>query len=160
TIACALHWFNPLAWLAARRLRLERELAADEAVLRSGIRASTYAADLLAIAGEAPVGTGAIGEKPIASRIAAILAEERPVTLGTKRTSALLFTTAAVAVVVGCRTTAESASLLTVVSHGLDGELQSIAGAELERTVAEWKASGGTILVMSPKGDVLAEVGG
>ncbi len=57
--ACSLHWFNPLAWLAARRLRLERELAADESVLATGMRASTYAADLLAIAGTAPL--GAIG---------------------------------------------------------------------------------------------------
>jgi hypothetical protein len=27
-LACALHWFNPLVWLCARRLRVERELAA------------------------------------------------------------------------------------------------------------------------------------
>ncbi|MEA2736550.1 MAG: hypothetical protein QOE14_3001, partial [Humisphaera sp.] len=29
----ALHWFNPLVWLAAARFRSERELACDEAVL-------------------------------------------------------------------------------------------------------------------------------
>ncbi|MGD0530081.1 MAG: M56 family metallopeptidase, partial [Polyangiaceae bacterium] len=32
-LACAVHWFDPLAWMVARRLRLERELAADDAVV-------------------------------------------------------------------------------------------------------------------------------
>src|SRR6185503_17584551 len=32
-VACALHWYNPLVWIGARRLRIERELAADDAVL-------------------------------------------------------------------------------------------------------------------------------
>jgi len=31
----AAHWFNPLVWLAFARLRAERELACDEAVLRA-----------------------------------------------------------------------------------------------------------------------------
>ena len=47
----ALHWFNPLAWFAVRRLRIEQERACDDFVLRAGIRASEYAADMLAIVG-------------------------------------------------------------------------------------------------------------
>ena len=31
----AIHWFNPLVWLAFARIRCERELACDEAVLRA-----------------------------------------------------------------------------------------------------------------------------
>lgn len=48
-ITLALHWFNPLAWIAARQLRAERERACDEAVLRLGTHPSAYAEHLLAM---------------------------------------------------------------------------------------------------------------
>lgn len=49
-VTVALHWVNPLGWLAARRLRLEREYACDDLVLGAGARASDYAHELLALA--------------------------------------------------------------------------------------------------------------
>ena len=48
--ACALHWFNPLVWLAAHRIQAERERACDDLVLASGVRPSEYAEHLLNLA--------------------------------------------------------------------------------------------------------------
>jgi beta-lactamase regulating signal transducer with metallopeptidase domain len=50
TLAVALNWFNPLAWLAQRHSRVAREQACDDAVLAAGGAASTYANLLLVAA--------------------------------------------------------------------------------------------------------------
>ncbi len=52
-LACALHWFNPLVWVAARQLRAESERACDDFVLGVGTRPSEYADHLLQIVGVA-----------------------------------------------------------------------------------------------------------
>ena len=48
----AVHWPNPLAWLAERNLRHECEQACDDAVLSAGVRPTRYAEELLEIACE------------------------------------------------------------------------------------------------------------
>ena len=73
--------------------------------------------------------------------------------LGTAAMSA-----AAIALGVACTTT--STSPRAIASHAASRDLQVLSERELDRAVNEWKATGGTILVMSPKGEVLAEAGG
>ncbi|HEY4056108.1 MAG TPA: penicillin-binding transpeptidase domain-containing protein [Kofleriaceae bacterium] len=113
-IARALHWFNPLAWFAARQLRIESELAADAAVVDSGARASSYAEHLLALATvdrDVPAGALAMADpSQIEQRIRALLAPthgaesvalSRAATTRT-RNAALLAGGAALAAFVAC----------------------------------------------------------
>jgi HEAT repeat protein/beta-lactamase regulating signal transducer with metallopeptidase domain len=57
-LACALWWFHPLVWVAARRLRAESERACDDLVLALGTRASDYAQHLLQIVSAVRVAHG------------------------------------------------------------------------------------------------------
>lgn len=50
SLACALWWFHPGAWFAARQMRLEQEHAADDRVLSAGAPARRYALSLVDLA--------------------------------------------------------------------------------------------------------------
>ena len=179
-LACAVHWFNPLAWLAARRLRLERELAADDAVLLAGARATSYAEDLLAIAGvllparAAPSGTlGMASPSQLAVRIAAVVSADRARTGPSRLQVSLLGLAMAVLVALaacasprpaeGPSSTSTSTATSTATptptptstststsTSTLDRRIQGIADEELDRAMGEWKAASGVVLVLDP----------
>jgi beta-lactamase regulating signal transducer with metallopeptidase domain len=67
-LACAVYWFHPLVWSAARRLRAESERACDDLVLACGNRASDYAEHLLDIVAPAQRGGVPVTALPIARR--------------------------------------------------------------------------------------------
>ncbi|MEN6560347.1 MAG: M56 family metallopeptidase [Acidobacteriota bacterium] len=104
----ALFWWNPLCWLAYRRLLKEQEIACDQLVLRAGIRPSAYAASLLAFRRSAGLRwspsaalPGILGRSPFQERLAAILKQKMTfmeVKMKTKITVALVLV-AAVALV-------------------------------------------------------------
>jgi HEAT repeat protein/beta-lactamase regulating signal transducer with metallopeptidase domain len=67
-VVCALWWFHPLAWSAARRMRSESEKACDDLVLKVGTRASRYADDLLDIVTGAGTVRAPVAVVPLAQR--------------------------------------------------------------------------------------------
>ena len=77
--ACAVYWFVPLAWYGARRAGALRERASDDAVLRAGVRASSYADSLIALARASsgvrfePAALGMARTSRIRERVTAIL---------------------------------------------------------------------------------------
>jgi beta-lactamase regulating signal transducer with metallopeptidase domain len=84
-IACAGLWFNPLAWIAARQLRAERERACDDEVLRAGAKPSDYAGYLLRVARSMHVpraaafgGLAMARPSQLAGRLLAVLDDGRP----------------------------------------------------------------------------------
>jgi cell division protein FtsI (penicillin-binding protein 3) len=183
-VACALHWFDPLAWLAARRLRTERELAADDRVLAGGARASSYAEHLLALATmhvdpSVPAGALALAEpSQVVLRIRALLSADRSrAPLGRARLAIVgacgIALAAAVAGATPDRAPARAASPPDasgkVVRRGgaaldgiageltLDPALQAIAEDETDRLVADWQPRAATVVILDPRtGEVLA----
>ncbi len=88
---CAAQWFNPLCWIAGRRLRQLSEMACDDAALRYGMAADEYATHLLEITRSCRPLSAPLAVVPMARestferRIVAMLnrsADRRPVTRG------------------------------------------------------------------------------
>ena len=173
-LACAVHWFDPLVWIAARRLRLERELAADDAVLAAGTRPSSYAEDLLEIAGARPAPGGTLGmaePSQLAQRVAAIVSST-PAGYALSRGRATLLAAGAGATLLAVACASPEAPALTpgappsaapAAAGGtstIDRRIQQIADEELDRTLAEWQGAAGAILVLDPAtGEILANAG-
>lgn len=79
-LTCALHWYQPLVWIAAKRMMHEAEHACDDRVLVLSGEPFSYAEELLAIAnrifrdGSSPtLVTPMVGKSMISRRIRAVL---------------------------------------------------------------------------------------
>jgi len=168
-LACALYWFQPLAWLARSRLRRECELTADEAVIAAGIRPTSYAQHLLEIArGLVPKGGIAMAARPseLARRIQVLVTRDRLPARFTPIRAVLLGTAALVVLGgVACMNTAPTpavpasaaSSVAASLTKSTDAGLQSIAEDEARRAHAEWGAARVAIIVLDPHtGAVLA----
>ena len=84
SLACAMHWFNPLVWLAAIQARKLQEQASDDAVLNAGTTASDYAQFLVGLAGGSrrlspafPAAVGMVQRSQLHGRVTAILDASR-----------------------------------------------------------------------------------
>lgn len=85
-LVCALHWFNPFFWRAARKMETEAEIAADDCAILAGLRPSTYAAELLHFASQLTpqprsmtrIETAMVKEFTLESRVLTILDPASP----------------------------------------------------------------------------------
>jgi beta-lactamase regulating signal transducer with metallopeptidase domain len=80
SLACAVHWYNPLVWFAAAQARKLQEQACDDEVLNDGGTPSHYAQFLVGIAGGArglspafPAAIGMVQRSQLHGRVTAIL---------------------------------------------------------------------------------------
>jgi uncharacterized protein (TIGR03435 family) len=80
-VGCALYWFHPVVWLAARRLRLAMEQACDDAVVRRE-EGTAYAEQLVIMARRLPAWSALeslamTGRSDLSQRVGAMLDEGR-----------------------------------------------------------------------------------
>jgi beta-lactamase regulating signal transducer with metallopeptidase domain/HEAT repeat protein len=107
-LVCAVYWFHPLVWTAAKRLRSESERACDDLALACGTRATDYAEHLLdivtSVRGDATplVALAMARRKEFEGRMLAILDPDlRHSTPSRKQSAALIATLALVSLTVG-----------------------------------------------------------
>ena len=107
-LACAVYWFHPLVWTAAKQLRSESERACDDLALACGARATDYAEHLLDIVTSVrrdatpTVALAMARRKDFEGRMLAILDPElRHSSPSRKQSAALIGSLALISIVVG-----------------------------------------------------------
>jgi beta-lactamase regulating signal transducer with metallopeptidase domain len=108
-LACSLHWFNPLVWLARRELDRACELACDEAVI-AGLGADgrqAYGDTLIAVAADAKIPRVVLSttmyerKKSLKERLGSIMAYKRTTTPAVLLSAALIVLVGVGAVLLG-----------------------------------------------------------
>ncbi len=100
-LVCAVYWFHPLVWTAAKQLRNESERACDDLALSCGTRATDYAEHLLdivtSVRGDSTplVALAMARRKEFEGRMLAILDPDLRRSTPTRRQSAVLIATLA-----------------------------------------------------------------
>jgi len=141
----ALYWFNPLSWFAFRMMKKEQEKACDELVLKTGVKPSTYAVNLLSIkkAGQfhwnpPTAALGAVGKSQLNERLVAILKQQlkpKEVNMKTKiLLSSLIIMTIAF---IGLARPSQSAAFTDTILPQEDAVLTSTQDVAQETTVQE-----------------------
>jgi beta-lactamase regulating signal transducer with metallopeptidase domain/HEAT repeat protein len=122
-LACALYWFHPLVWTAAKQLRNESERACDDLALACGTRATDYAEHLLdivtSVRGDSTplVALAMARRKEFEGRMLAILDPElRRSTPNRRQSMTLVASLALIAVVVGAASPAPREARAAMVS--------------------------------------------
>ena len=170
-VACAIHWCNPLVWICARRLRVEREIAADDAVLEAGVRPSRYAEELVAVATKVSTPSAALAMAERSSlevRVASIIAKRLArAPLAARGTVAVVAAGAALAAAAACTSPvvsgAQSAAQPGAAPHvgtAHDAAIQRAADEEIAAIEAEWSPELATVVILDPAtGEILANAG-
>lgn len=145
-VALVVYWFNPLVWMAVRKLREEREHACDDAVLEIGTAPADYADHLLTIVrslgaapGPAPAHALAMARRSqFEGRLLAIL-DNAVRRNGVSRAAALATSAAALACLVPLAAMRPADRALTVAAHGEEtaAEQPASPAARLANRVAE-----------------------
>jgi len=170
-LACAVHWCNPLVWICARRLRVEREIAADDAVLAAGVRPSRYAEELLAVATTVAIPTAALAmaeRSSLEARVASILSSRLTrAPLAARGTAAIIAAGAALSAAAAC-TSPVMSSPPGVVEPGVaprvgtanDPGIQWVADEEVAALAAQWSPELASVVVLdAATGEILANAG-
>jgi beta-lactamase regulating signal transducer with metallopeptidase domain len=122
-LVCAVYWFHPLVWTAAKQLRNESERACDDLALACGTRATDYAEHLLdivtSVRGDSTplVALAMARRKEFEGRMLAILDPELRRSAPNRRQSMVLVASLAIiAVVVGAASPAPREALAAMVT--------------------------------------------
>jgi len=184
--AVALFWFHPLAWLAAARMRVERERACDDLVLTAGARPSRYAGDLLDLVQtlngptapaaaalamarrteiegrllsilDAAVRRGPLGARRIAAAL--VVAAGGIVTIGAVRPVALPPADPTVVILPAVSASANAPQAATMVQPALRMTTARTGGSTNYAALADIAAAAATIASDATKRAVLFEIG-